>query len=199
MVMRQIHEENLLVRIAFVGPNLSRAVDYLEISGSSYLVLSYAPSVLTIKHSLVPLMFGQCKDPLLQRDHTDSNCLYAASRLAKVVWSPIMNEAPRFFKFIQHFVLTFEEYTQLLDTYNTEHIGDQSNNDNSDTDYENIACEWLSKDSSEDGVEGTVFEKKLENIPLKEKHELYIGGIFPIMGKRYRAPELAQGKQWLRF
>ena len=197
--MKQIQEGNLLVKIAFVGPRLSTAVDHLEKSGSSYLVLSYAPSVLTIQHSLVPLMFGQCKDPLLQRDHTDSNCLYAANRLAKVVWSPIMNEAPRFFKFIQHFMLTLEEYTQLLATYNARHIGNQSDSEYSDTDYENIACEWLSKDISEDGVEGKVFEKKLENIPLKEKHELYIGGIFPIMGKRYRAPELAQGKQLLRL
>ena len=110
-----------------------------------------------------------------------------------------MNEAPRFFKFIQHFMLTLEEYTQLLATYNAWHIGNQSNNDKNYTDYENIVCKWLSKDISEDGVEGKVFEKKLENIPLKEKHELYIGGIFPIMGKRYRAPELAQGKQGLRL
>ena len=110
-----------------------------------------------------------------------------------------MNEAPRFFKFIRHFMLTLEEYTQLLATYNAWHIGNQSNNDNNDTEYENIACKWLSQDIPEDGVEGKVFEKKLENIPLKEKHELYIGGIFPIMGRRYRAPELAQGKQWLRL
>ena len=193
-----------MVKIVFVGPNLSTAVNYLEKTGSSYLVLSYAPSVLTIQHSLVPLMFGQCKDPLLQRDYGDNNCLYSANRLAKVVWSPIMNEAPRFFKFIQHFVLTFEEYTQLLGTYNTRHIGDNrdtedNDTDYSDTEYENSACEWLSKDSSVDGVEETFFEKKLKNIPLKGKHELYIGGIFPIMGKRYRAPELAQGKQWLRL
>ena len=194
MVLKQIQEENLLVKIAFVGPNLSTAVSYLEKTGSFYLVLSYTPSVLTIQHSLVPLMFGQCKDPLLQRDHTDSNCLYSANRLAKGGWSPIMNEAPRFFKFIQHFALTFEEYTQLLGTYHKRDIAD-----NSDTDYENFACEWLGKkESSEDGVERTVFAKKLENIPLKGKHELYIGGIFPIMGKRYRAPELAQGRQWLR-
>ena len=197
--MKQIQEENLLVKIAFVGPNLSTAVSYLEKTGSSYLVLSYAPSVLTIQHSLVPLMFGQCKDPLLQRDHTDSNCLYAANRLAKVVWSPIMNEAPRFFKFIQHFALTFEEYTQLLGTYHKRYNANNRDTEDSDTDYENFACEWLGKkESSEDGVERTVLSKKLENIPLKGKHELYIGGIFPIMGKRYRAPELAQGRQWLR-
>ena len=54
--MNQIQEEKLLVRMVFVGPYLDEVVDYLELSGSSYLVLSFAPSVLTIDHSLVPLI-----------------------------------------------------------------------------------------------------------------------------------------------
>ena len=180
-----------MVRMVFVGPYLDEVVDYLELSGSSYLVLSFAPSVLTINHSLVPLIFGQCQDPLLQRNIRDRNCLYAANRLAKVVWNPLQNEAPRFYKFIQHFGLTYIEYEELLATYNSRN--------NSDSDYEAVACQWLNNNNSEDDDERTVYEQKLENIPLKGKHELYIGGIFPIMGRRYRAPELAQGKPFVIY
>ena len=58
-VFNQILTEKLLIEVAFFGPNLPRVVDYLESSSQpldrSYLVLHYAPSVLTMKHSLVPL------------------------------------------------------------------------------------------------------------------------------------------------
>ena len=185
MVMKQIQEQKLLIKVVFVGPHLHKVVDYLENHAASYLVLGYAPSAITLKHSLVPIMFPQCKDPLLQRDGTDTNCLYTANRLAKVVWNPIQNEAPAFYKFIQHFGLSYEEYVQLLDTYN-------SRNAENDSDYDDVACKWLKKRKSE---KNTVYEHRLDNLPMQGKHELYIGGIFPITGKRYRAPELAQGNQ----
>ena len=56
----------------------------LEEERASYLVLSHAPSTLTSRHALTPVMFPACRDPLLRRDDTDINCLYAPHRLAKV-------------------------------------------------------------------------------------------------------------------
>ena len=38
LVIRQILEEKLLVKVAFVGPGLEEVVQYLEDSGSNYLV-----------------------------------------------------------------------------------------------------------------------------------------------------------------
>ena len=76
----QILADNLLVQVAFVGPHLSTVIDILnKVNDRSFLVLHYNPSILTIKHSLVPIIFPDCKDPLLQRDPSDAKCLYTSS------------------------------------------------------------------------------------------------------------------------
>ena len=70
----QILADNLLVQVAFVGPHLSTVIDILnKVNDRSFLVLHYNPSILTIKYSLVPIIFPDCKDPLLQRDPSDAN------------------------------------------------------------------------------------------------------------------------------
>ena len=198
LVMKQIMERKLLIKIALVGPDLPQVVEYLEnskISDTSYLVLHYAPSALTLRHSLVPVIFPQCRDPLLQRDTSDTNCLYTANRLAKVVWNPIQNEAPAFYRFIQHFGISYHEYTELIETYNKKVKSEDP------VDYDDIACTWLKQNKTENVNEKaiTIYEHKLANMPLQGKPELYIGGIFPITGNKYRAPELAKGNKKLRL
>ena len=176
--------------MAFVGPDLLHVVDYLEECGASYLVLHQTPSVLTLKHSLIPIMFPECKDPLLHRDDTDTNCLYTPKRLAKVVWGPVRDEAPAFYRFIQNFGLSYEEYCQLLQTYNYKVKSESLTN------FDEIVCEWLKQNTSISSEENpkTIYQHKIDNLPFQGKSELYIGGIFPITGKKYRAPDLAQGK-----
>ena len=137
-------------------------------------------------------MFPQCRDPLLQRDASDTNCLYTANRLAKVVWGPVQNEAPAFYRFIQHFGFTYQEYVELIETYNSKVKNEAS------TDYDEVACAWLNKEKHKEDTEGTetartIYEHKVASLPLQGKPELYIGGIFPITGNKYRAPELAKG------
>jgi len=197
-VFNQILSQNLLIKVAFVGPHLPKVVEHLENSSPnmdrSYLVLHYAPSILTIKHSLVPLLFPRCKDPLLQRDDSDTNCLYTANRLAKVVWNPVQNEAPGFFRFIQHFGFSFNEYSELLETFNKETDSDEP------FDYDEIACTWLNLEKTNVRKDGrrttkTIYRQKIDNLPLQGKPELYIGGIFPITGNKYKAPELAKVAQ----
>merc|ERR1712098_881240 len=107
------------------------------------------------------------------------------NRLAKVVWSPVQNEAPALFRFIQHGGFSYSEYVLLLDTYN------KLKSRNISVDYETAACEWL---KTEDG-EKTIYDKKMLNFPFQDKPELYIGGIFPITGNKYKAPELAKVAQ----
>lgn len=154
------------------------------------MVLHFSPSTITLKHGLVPIMFPECKDPLLQRDDTDTNCLYTANRMAKVVWGPVQDEAPVLYRFIQHFGFTYEEYVELLEMFNTKAEAGQP------TDYDEVACSWLStrRPTKGTGPGRTIYEDKLERLPLQGKPELYIGGIFPITGSKYRAPELARGK-----
>ena len=180
------------MKIIFLGPHLQNVVDYLEYSkralNASYILLHHAPSILSLKHSLIPVMFPPCKDPLLQRDNTDSNCMYSPNRLAKVVWGPLQNEAPALFRFIQHFSLSYTEYTGLLKIYITEVASTRP------VDYDDIACSWLKQNKTGNKIE-TIYEHKLYNLPLQGKPELYIGGIFPITGNKYAAPELAKGIQ----
>ena len=57
---------------------------------------------------------------------------------------------------------------------------------NVSVDYEKAACEWLKTEDEEK----TIYEKKMLNFPFQDKPELYIGGIFPITGNKYKAPEL---------
>ena len=131
-------------------------------------------------------MFPECKDPLLQRDDKDTNCLFTANRLAKIVWSPVQDEAPVFYRFIQHFGFTYQEYVELLETYNMKVKSDQP------VDFNEVACVWLHIKRGTSPTK-TIYEEKVARLPLQGKPELYIGGIFPITGNKYKAPELAKG------
>ena len=88
-------------------------------------------------------------------------------------------------RFIQHFGFSYSEYVQLLTTYNT-HL--QSGG--SPVDYQGVACSWLQTPT---GGNSTIYQEKMSNFPFQDKPELYIGGIFPITGSKYKAPELARG------
>ena len=83
-VLRHILEQSLQVEVFWVGERMEEVLTKLEKERASYLVLSHTPSTLTSRHSLTPVMFPACRDPLLRRDDTDINCLYAPHRLAKV-------------------------------------------------------------------------------------------------------------------
>ena len=61
---------------------------------------------------------------------------------------------------------------------------------NNDVSYEDVACHWLNQKNNE-GI--LIYEEKRRNFPHEDKPALYIGGIFPITGQKYRAPELAKG------
>ena len=84
-VLRHILKESLRVEVFWLGERMEEVLTMLEGAGASYLVLSHTPSTLTTRYALAPIMFPACRDPLLRRDDTDINCLYAPHRLAKVI------------------------------------------------------------------------------------------------------------------
>ena len=96
--MKHILDERLKVEVAWVGSNLDRVISHLNASQSSFLLLHYSPSTLILRYGLRSVMFPSCKDPLLRRDGSDAHCVYAPNRLAKVVWSPVQNEAPSLYR-----------------------------------------------------------------------------------------------------
>ena len=89
-------------------------------------------------------------------------------------------------RFIQHFGFSYSEYVQLLTTYNA-----HMEAGGSPVDYHGVACSWLQTPT--DGGKSSIYRDILANFPFQDKPELYIGGIFPITGSKYKAPELAKG------
>ena len=89
-------------------------------------------------------------------------------------------------RFIQHYGFSYSEYVALLRSYNS-HLAGRGAPD----DYDAVACTWLHTQT--DGGNSTIFRDKMSNFPFQDKPELYIGGIFPITGSKYKAPELAKG------
>ena len=209
-VLKHILEEGLKVQVAWLGDHLDSVIAHFTTAEVPFLLLHYTPSTLILKYQLRSVMFPACKDPLLRRDGSDAHCVYAPNRLAKVVWSPVQNEAPSLYRFlpgespefyliffsikrfIQHFGFSYSEYVQLLTTYNT-HL----ESGGSPGDYQDVACSWLQTPTAGDS---TIYRDKMSNFPFQDKPELYIGGIFPITGSKYKAPELAKGNNtWKSF
>ena len=90
-------------------------------------------------------------------------------------------------RFIQHFGFSYSEYVLLLETYNRRLSSSPG------VDFEDVACEWLHSPAPGTLNNKTIYDEKKQNFPFQDKPELYIGGIFPITGQKYRAPELAKG------
>ena len=91
-------------------------------------------------------------------------------------------------RFIQHFGFSYSEYVLLLETYNR-----RLSSSPEVLDFEAVACEWLHSSAPGTVNNKTIYDEKKQNFPFQDKPELYIGGIFPITGQKYRAPELAKG------
>ena len=186
--MEQILREHLYVVVVFVGDNLASVVSYMDHRNSSYIVLHYHPSVLTSKHNLTQILFPECHDPLLKRNNRDPNCIYSANKLTKIIWKQIENGAPDLFSFLERFVFSYKDYEKLLEFYN-----DQVEENNL-LSTEQIACKWLKhKVPQNKGGMTDWYNQWHGNIKIK-KRKLHIGGIFPITGNKYIAPELAIGK-----
>ena len=171
-------QSNLLVKVAWVGPHLGDIVEDLEQNGDNYLILHYSPSALVKNNNLTPILFPECRNPLSHSDNqvgSDPNCFFTANKMAKIVWRPLEDGAPLLYKLIEHFGLSNELYNSLLSHYSA-HKNDKT--------LEDIACSWLNGPYEN----GTRYDKLS---PKWKKPTLYIGGIFPIGGTKYRAPELA--------
>jgi len=194
LVTELINSNNLYVKIAFVGSNLEKVVSFLDentkMQGNSFVVLHYEPSILTHKHDLTALLFPDCQDPLIFRPDMKPECLFRANRLAKVAWKPVQNRAPELFNFIENFSFEYEEYIELLDLYNN------MSKTNNFTTMDQIACRWLRHNHTSHLYDPLTNQKKArtqawyKNFPVKIRNQLYIGGIFPISGSKFTAPEL---------
>jgi hypothetical protein len=61
-----------------------------------------------------------------------------------------------------------------------------------------VACTWLKiQESNVTGEKQRSWLERQRNLmKLQQKPKLYIGGIFPLSGTKYKAPVLAEGIFW---
>ena len=194
LLVQFITANSLLLNIAFVGPNLPKVVNHMDQSESSFVVLHHYPSILASQYNLQPVLVPQCQDRLLQRDRSNPACFFTVNRLAKVAWRPVQKEAPKLFNFLQHFNFLPEEYEELMELYSM-----MTDRPSAISDIETeVACAWLK--NQESNVKGDKqlnwLERQKNLMKLQQKPKLYIGGIFPLSGTKYKAPVLAEGIFW---
>ncbi|XP_023326697.1 uncharacterized protein LOC111700109 isoform X2 [Eurytemora carolleeae] len=179
----------MYILMVFVGPNLEKVLDHLQrhSQDGSYLLLSSHPSTFTTRYRYTQIKFPTCKDPLQMRESEDIACIYSPHRLSKVVWKNVESGAPSLFSFIENLSFTYSEYVSLLRMYNEMKI------ENPDVPIRDIACKWLLHDTKRTDKGREIISPWFQKYSSKidNKGILYIGGIFPISGKRYQAPELA--------
>jgi hypothetical protein len=216
-VVQQIEHLGLLVNVVFLGDRLIETVRHLDSASEavasgkkSYLVFHYTPSRLTSLFDLTTVKFEPCD----QRwgdigfgggteitdvedggdDGDDSHagsssahtCFYNSNRFAKVIWPVLKEGAPALFSTIRKMEFTFTEYKEMLSLYN-----DLEANSVDDADHlpRKVACAWLNRKSvMQNGHE--MFNYQRWHMTGQAKQKLRIGGIFPIKGDKFSAPEL---------
>ncbi|XP_040568562.1 uncharacterized protein [Lepeophtheirus salmonis] len=214
-VIRQIQVLGLLVEVVFVGKSLPSLVHTLDSSpeimnGSrSYLIFHYEPSPITTGFNLTNVKFEYCGhgndlefgeerlnrpeivDPQSREkwmSYYSQNCFYSFNRFAKIIWPPLQEVAPRLYEIIRKMEFTQDSYRNMLKLYESSMSSKILAKNPIDQNVINdVACSWLNAESS--------IRKGNKNYELwekigKEKQKLRIGGIFPMHGTKYKAPEL---------
>lgn len=172
-VTKQIEEHKLLVKVAWVGPNLKNLTqsiisNYTSTKCSKSLVmLHWTPSDIIPKvDEVVSIVFPQC----IETETVD--CKYDANKLTKVVWGTLKYIAKPAYESIRQATFNGHQFERLLEEYNElERLGKV------DEDY--LACEWL-RNNLNDTIKNWTTERN-------SKAVLTIGGIFPMTGRAYKA------------
>lgn len=170
-VTKHIEENELFVKVLFLGNNLGKAAmdiqnDYeSKGQGKSLVILSWTPSdVIIYERNFVTVSFENC-----ERLHfTHSNKIgykYEMHRLVKVAWSKVEKFAKPLYDALRSFKFEDAEYERLLSIYeaNRNRLG-----------LNDIACQWM----NERRKIWTDWKQSTESI-------IYIGGIFPMSGSSY--------------
>lgn len=198
-VINQIEDLSLQVNVAFVGDKLLETIQYLETSpeiqnGSrSYLVFHYTPSLVTSRFNFTSIKFEPCdhgwESPIFTPNLTltSPNCLYNLNRLAKVVWQPLRDGAQALYLTLSKMEFSLKDYQDILGIFNEK---SKTFWDPKDPQLlREVACQWLNEETMlRNGLRSKQYQQWSDIGTSKPK--LIIGGIFPIRGTKFRAPEL---------
>ncbi|TRY61846.1 hypothetical protein TCAL_10559 [Tigriopus californicus] len=198
-VINQIEYLGLQINVAFVGDKLLETIQYLELSpeirnGSrSYLVFHYTPSLVTSRFNFTSIKFEPCDHGWESQIFTPNltltspNCLYNLNRLAKVVWQPLRDGAQALYLTLSKMEFSLKDYQDILEIFNEKA---KTFLDPKDPQLlRQVACEWLNEETMlRNGIRSKQYQQWSDIGTSKPK--LIIGGIFPIRGTKFRAPEL---------
>lgn len=177
----QVDLEKLLVRVAWIGPNLDPRF-LCTFRGSKPIVFfDWWPNLLSNLDEFMPVSFPSC----LSFQGEDSYlCNYELHTLKKFIWGELLNSAKVAVESVRRFYLREEDYQELLSMYE-ERIANCNSNSTAVVQpdsqvIESIACEWLQQNRSDD----TVVWKNWLSHDYYAKTILWIAGIFPMSSER---------------
>ena len=102
-----------------------------------------------------------------------------------MIWKPLQNRAPEIYHFLENLSLRYDELESLLLSY----ISSPSPLP--------LSCQWLRHNITSlqynpyQMREVGVVQEWYQQFPVLNLNKLFIGGIFPISGHSFKAPELA--------
>ncbi|KAL1491180.1 hypothetical protein ABEB36_011819 [Hypothenemus hampei] len=180
-VIQHIEENNLYVKVLFLGKYLEKIVEELTKTinnmglTKSLVILSWTPSdVILYESNFVTVSFENCE----RLNFTQSDQVhykYEMHRLVKVAWSKIESAARPLYDALRSFKFEVMEYRHLLDLYERLHRTKS---------MAEIACRWM----RENRDTWYHWKKSLQN-------DIYIGGIFPMTGSSYAGNAIARGSK----
>ncbi len=115
----------------------------------------------------------------------------------KVIWPHLREGAQALYATIKKMEFTFSQYEELLDLYGELSSANSVSDGLGDGAGDSLliretACTWLKRRSiMRNGQE--MFNYQRWYMTRNAKQKLRIGGIFPIMGEKFSAPELLPG------
>ena len=109
----------------------------------------------------------------------------------QVIWPPLKEGAQALYNTIQKMELSPKHYEELLELYNARVSGYSDPVDARL--FQEVSCTWLNRETLV-GEKTLIKNYKRWSIVGKSKPKLRIGGIFPLNGSKFNAPELLPGK-----
>lgn len=146
----------------------------LRIRTNNIIFISWTPSEIILKeNNFISVTFKHCD--LSDFSLNVSTCKYEMMKLIKYSWSQLDKYAPQVMKLLQKYTFQEEEFKSLMNFY--------EKNENSS--ISSIACNWLKANMN-------LWKYHWGTTNIK-KHEIYIGGIFPLTKSSYSGKGILEG------
>ncbi|KAG0710468.1 Insulin-like peptide receptor [Chionoecetes opilio] len=171
----QVEKESLLVRLAWVGPNLTPQFLCFFRGNKPIMFFDWWPNSLSNQDNFMPVSFPSCYssysvDPYL--------CNYELHALKKYMWKDLQKSAKPAVEAVRRFFLSEQYYRELISNFTTRNQNCSSNTTavqlpNQSQLVDEVACNWLKAGGKRVWYEWLPVQHDAKTV-------LWIGGIFPM-------------------